>query len=123
MAIIYTFGDNPLADACARECSEFLVAAYPNHSWWVECKSGVLVIKHFEASGRRGLLGMLRKMDSLSHDAGIRKKEVLRAAGELLERASLPRGPRGEDPVTSFEVDDPKLRKYWHAPLHMKTIH
>lgn len=122
MALIQAIGDNPLADAFSKECAEILVAAYPNHSWWVECKGGVLIIKHLEVSGRRGLLGMLRKMDTLSSHASRRKREIIQAAGELLERAALARGPRGDEPVVGFEVDDPELRKYWHRPAHMKLI-
>ena len=116
MALISAIGDNPLADACAKEAAETLVQAYPNHGWWVECKGGVLIIKHLEASGARGLIGMLRKMDQLSNDAGKRKHDIIIAAGELLERAGLGRGGRTDDPVTHFELDDQKLAKYWHAP-------
>jgi hypothetical protein len=123
MALIHCIGDNPLADACAKESAELLVSAYPNHSWWIECKGGVLIIKHLEASGRRGLIGMLRKMDQLSHDATRRKREILMAAGELLERANLARGARTDDPVTTFELDDVKMQKYWAAPLPVKAVH
>lgn len=123
MALINCIGDNPLADACAKEAAEVLCTAYPNHSWWVECKGGVLVIKHLEASGARGLIGMLRKMDALSHDAGRRKKEILLAAGELLERAGLARGARTDDPVTGFELDDKKMSKYWHRPDLIQRLH
>lgn len=122
MALIYCYGDNPLADNCAKEAAENLVTAYPNHSWWVECKQGVLVIKHLEASGARGVIGMLRKMDALSHDARVRKDDILRAAGEMLERANMPRGPRNEDPVTSFELDDVKMKRFWTPPLHQDRI-
>jgi hypothetical protein len=122
MALIHCIGDSPLADSFAKETAEVLVTAYPNHSWWVECKQGVLIVKHLEASGRRGLIGMLRKVDALAHDAGARKREILRAGGELLERAGLRRGPRGEDPVTSFELDDKKLKRYWHTPLQVGVI-
>jgi len=119
MALIHAIGDNPLADNFAKEAAEVLTFAYPNHSWWIECKGGVLVIKHLEASGARGLIGMLRKVEALAHDAGARKREYIRAAGELLERANLARGPRGEDPVLTFELDDRKLEKYWKAPRHL----
>ena len=123
MALILAFGDNPLADSQAKEACEVLVTAYPNHSWWVEVKQGVLIIKHLEASGRRGLIGMLRHLSDLSGDANARKKELVRAAGELLERAHLARGGRGEDPVTGLELDDAKMQKHWHVPLHQRTIH
>src|SRR3990167_8672718 len=110
MALICAIGDNPLADAFAKEAAEILVLAYPNHAWWIECKGGVLIIKHLEASGARGLIGMLRKMNQLPRGKGLRG-ELLRAAGELLERAGLARGPRTDDPVTNFELDDKKLGK------------
>lgn len=122
MALVHCFGDNPLADAYAKDAAEILTTAYPNHSWWVECKQGVLVIKHLEASGARGQVGMLRKVEALAHDAGARKKDLLMAAGELLERAGMPRGARTEDPVTHIELDKP-LRKHWHKPIHGKVIH
>lgn len=116
MAIVTANGDSPLHDALAKEVAETLTFAYPNHGWFVEVKGGVLVIKHLEASGARGLIGMLRKLDALSHDAMARKKDVIRAGGELLERAGLARGARTDDPVLTFELDDKKMEKYWHAP-------
>lgn len=122
MALIHCFGDNLLADAQAKEAAEILVTAYPNHGWWVEVRQGVLIIKHLEASGRRGIVGMLRKLSQLVGDAGARKRELIRAGGELLERAALARGPRGEDPVLSFELDDGKMKRHWHAPLHHRPI-
>ena len=116
MALITAIGDNTLDDAFAKQVAEMLVPVYPNHAWWIECRSGVLIIKHLEASGARGLIGMLRKLDLLPRDATALKRELIRAAGELLERAGMARGARTEDPVTSFEMDDGKMDKYWKAP-------
>lgn len=123
MALITAIGDNPLDDAFAKRVAEILVPAYPNHSWWVECRQGVLIIKHLEASGVRGLIGMLRKLDGLPRDAKALHKEIVRAGGELLERANLARGPRTEDPVRSFDFDDKKMGKYWRAPPQHRIIH
>jgi hypothetical protein len=123
MAIAIAVGDNKLDDAFAKKVLEILVPVYPNHGWHVECKGGVLIIKHLEASGYRGLIGMLRKLDQLPNSAKALQREIVRAGGELLERANLVRGPRGDDPVTSFEMDDKKLDKYWHAPVHQRIIH
>lgn len=117
MAIIAAFGDNPLADNFAKEACEVLVAAYPNHSWMVECRQGVLIIKHAEASGMRGRVGMLRKVASLDHDALARKRDYIRSAGEMLERAGLKRGARSDDPVTHFEMDDKSMNAHWHKPI------
>jgi hypothetical protein len=110
-------------DAFAKRIAEILVPLYPNHSWWVECRQGCLIIKHLEASGARGLIGMLRKIDQLPADSTALKREIMRAGGELLERANLARGGRTDDPVTSFELDDKAHEKYWHAPLHQRVIH
>lgn len=123
MALINAIGDCPLADASAKEAAETLVFAYPNHSWWVEVRQGVLIIKHLEASGARGLIGMLRHLSQLSSSARARKEEIVRAAGELLERAGLARGPRGDDPVTDFKLDDEGMKKHWHPPGLIQTIH
>ena len=103
MAIIYCYGENPLADATAKRAAEALTIAYPNHSWWVECKGGVLVIKHFDISDK---IGMVRKMAALSHDERVFKKDIIMAAGELLERVGLARGGRTDDPVV--KIDAPK---------------
>jgi hypothetical protein len=122
MALIACFGDNPLADAFAKEVAEVIVPMYPNHSWNIEVKQGVLIIKHMEASGARGLIGMLRHMDKLPRGRALRR-ELMRAAGEMLERARLRRGGRTDDPVTSFELDDKSLAKHWHAPFHQPLVH
>lgn len=122
MAIIQCYGDTPLADSHAKEAAEALVTAYPNHSWWVDCRQDTLVIKHLEASGRRGNIGMAKRLSALSHDAKKRKHEIIMAAGELLERCGLKRGSRGDEPVTSIELDA-DLRRHWHQPLHIKVTH
>ena len=119
MALIYAYGDSPLADGHAKEAAEILCAAYPNHSWWVECKGGILLIKHFGISDR---LGMVRKLAALANDAEARKRDIVRAAGELLERAGLARRDFRGEVVQSFDVDKP-LRKHWHRRAAMKVIH
>ena len=123
MALVIAIGDNKLDDAFAKEVAETLTMSYPNHGWWVECRGGVLIIKHIEASGARGLIGMLRKLNMLPTDTTALKKELVRAGGELLERANMKRGARTDDPVTSFELDDKAMEKYWHRPAHSRVIH
>lgn len=119
MALVYCYGDNPLADAHAKEAAEILCSTYPNHSWWVECKGGVLVIKHFGISDR---IGMVRKLAALAHDARARKRDLVLAAGELLERAGLARRDyRGEE-VRNLDVDR-RLGKHWHRKRPMGVIH
>lgn len=123
MALIYCEGDCPLADTMAKQAAEILVGEYPNHSWWVECKQGVLIIKHFGITGER--IGMLRHTSAFSHDAKVFKQDMVRAAGELLERAGQPRGAYKGDPTKQFETDDGKTQKHWgnRPPMHMRVIH
>lgn len=123
MALIYCDGENEMAQGLAREAAEVLVMAYPNHSWWVECRGGALIIKHFEASGLRGTVGMVRHTSALDHDAKVRKHDIVMKAGEMLERAGLKRGANNGDHVTDFEFDDSKMKKHWHVPLIVPVIH
>jgi hypothetical protein len=120
MALIFCNGVTPMEDAYAKRAAESLVTAYPNHSWWVECKGGALIIKHF---GISGTLGMVRHLASLDSSATAFKREVVRAAGELLERAGLPRRDYRGETVKSFDGD--RYTKHWHKRpgMHMKVIH
>ncbi len=123
MALVYAQGDNPNADHLAKEISETLTAVYPNHSWWIEVRQGALIIKHFSISGASGTIGMVRHLSSLVGDATARKREVVRAAGELLERAGLPRGAFQGGRVTQLELDK-GLAKHWRpTPFAVDVIH
>lgn len=120
MALIYCYGDNELADAHAKEAAEILCSAYPNHSWWVECKSGVLIIKHFGISDR---IGMVRKLASLASDATARKRDLVRAAGELLERAGLARRDYRGESVRTLDVDKRLAKHFFPRVFPVKVIH
>lgn len=123
MALIYCDGDNKLAEEWAKRAAEVLTAAYPNHSWWVDCRGGVLVIKHFGITGER--MGMVRHTSALSQDWRTFKTDIIRAAGELLERAGKKRGAFDGSPTTHFETDDAKTQRHWknRPPMTMKVIH
>lgn len=73
----------------AREIAETLTMAYPGHSWHVRIDGGIVIIKNMNISTTAG---MVRQFSDLAHDAGYRKKEVIRAAGEFLEAAHMRRG-------------------------------
>jgi hypothetical protein len=111
MACVYCFGETPLEEAYAKQAVEALTSAYPNHSWWVECRGGVLIIKHFAVSGT---IGMVRHLKSLHASHAILKSEIVRAAGELMERAGLPRRDYRGERVSTLEA--PKhLVKHFHS--------
>jgi hypothetical protein len=73
----------------AKEIAETLSMAYPGHSWHVRIDGGILIIKNMNISTTAS---MVRKFHEIAHDAGYRKAEVIRAAGEFLEAAHMRRG-------------------------------
>lgn len=100
MTIAYAESNNPANLPMAKEMLEVLTEAYPGHSWWVRIDGGIVQVKHFDISGT---IGMVRKYRALAQDAHARKRDVIRAAGELLERAHLRRGRRGPEMVQVLE--------------------
>lgn len=121
MAIIYTYGETKLEESYAKWAAEILAVAYPNHAWRVECRGGALIVKHFDISGAQGSVGMVRHLRFLDHDARVAKEDIKRAAGELLERAGLPRGANDGAPVTNIELPS-EAAKHWHPVLAQSKI-
>lgn len=102
MGLAYAESENPANLPMAKEMLETLHAAYPNHSWWVRIDGGVVIIKHFSISGT---CGMVRPFHIIAHDAQARKRDIIRAAGELLERANMKRGGYEEQAITKFDTE------------------
>jgi len=75
----------------AKDIAETLFEKYPGYLWGVTVQGGVAVIKCLNVSSN---YGFVLKYAAIKDDAGVRKKEVLRAGGEILERAGLKRGER-----------------------------
>lgn len=84
----------------AKEIAETLHAHYPGHLWAVNVKSGVAIIKDLCVSS---LYGYVLKYADIVSDAGTRKKSVINAGGEILERAGLNRGQRTEQSVIAVD--------------------
>lgn len=86
-----------------------LVCAYPGYAWVVMIRGGVLQVKIGDWSQH---WGMALHMNDIQHDAGKRKRDVLRAAGEFLERARMIRGQHhGAKPVSIEGVPDKDLAR------------
>ena len=81
--------DDNRDDGMANEIAGILGEAYPGHPWHVRIGGGMLIIKHMRVSQK---WGVARKYSRVSWDAAVRKREVVMAAGEFLERAGLTRG-------------------------------
>jgi hypothetical protein len=75
----------------ARWVFELLVRAYPSYSWHVVEQDGLLVIKELGLSAIFGPYGMALR-NYKSYSVSQLKHDVIVNAGELLERAGLPRG-------------------------------
>lgn len=93
--------DDDRDDLMARDVASCLCDAYPGHPWHVRIGKGVLIIKHMRITQK---WGVARRYDRLTWDAKARKREVIMAAGELLERAGMARG-KAVDGQTIYRVE------------------
>lgn len=75
----------------AKDIADTLFEKYPGYMWGVAVRSGVAVIKCLNVSS---LYGYVLKYADIKDDANYRKKEVIKAGGEILERARMHRGER-----------------------------
>lgn len=75
----------------AKDIAETLFVKYPGYIWGVNVISGVAVIKCLNVSS---LYGYILKYKDIKDDAGFREKEIIRAGGEILERAKMDRSGR-----------------------------
>lgn len=80
-------------DSMAMEMLRDLSAAYPGHSWFVVIRGGIVHVKDMDISPH---WGMCLHYSDIKDDAKERKRSLIRAAGEFLERANLKRGMKTE---------------------------
>jgi hypothetical protein len=88
--------DEPLAEQMLAD----LVQAYPGHAWFVVIKGGIVHVKDMDLNDK---WGMCLHYSQIKGDAKERKRDILRAAGEFLERANLKRGRKTDDVALSVE--------------------
>ncbi|RLD78860.1 MAG: hypothetical protein DRJ15_10665 [Bacteroidetes bacterium] len=69
----------------AKNIGEHLLKHYPGHLWAVQVYQGLVIIKNLALSGNWGFVLHQDKMDNDG-------KDIVRSAGELLERYNLSRG-------------------------------
>lgn len=81
----------------AKDIAETLFEKYPGYMWAVNVTGGVAVIKCLNVSAN---YGYVLHYSDIKDDAGSRKKQVIHAGGEILERASMKRGERIEGSKT-----------------------
>lgn len=109
--------DDDRDDGMAKEIGSILAEAYPGHPWHIRIGGGVLIIKHMKVSQK---MGIARRYQRIGWDAAVRKREVVMAAGEFLERAGLTRGRviEGEFVKTMEGAKDKDL-----LPAHDRVMH
>lgn len=99
--LLITEGDTRWQEDEAAGVLNLLCAAYPGHPWAVRAAGGVIFIRHLEMPN--GTWGMSVKFGAVNHDAAVLKREVIRMAGEWLERSGLKRGRSNEDEIVRVE--------------------
>lgn len=88
----------------AKTVGDVLYRHYPNYHWWIyaDTKDAVILIKcgEINATISSGLLPSMVIDYNKSQDDSTLVKKIVRAGGELLERANLKRGAfNGEYPT------------------------
>ena len=76
-----------------KEIGEYICAAYPGYSWHIRIDGGCLIIKNMSISETAAMVR--HYSTTIAQDATRLKHDVVMAAGEFLEAASLARG-RGQ---------------------------
>lgn len=74
----------------AKNIAEYLHKHYPGHLWAVMVEKGIITIKNLALSGQ---WGFILHQDKIDNDG----RDIVRAAGELLERYNLHRGKLKEN--------------------------
>lgn len=87
--ILYNEGASQSQEDEAEDIIEVLTLAYPNHPWAVRVYDGGFFIRHLAFPAN---WGMNCKFKSVGHDWAVMKREIIRMAGEWLERAGVSRG-------------------------------
>jgi hypothetical protein len=100
--MIATADVDTLAEMADRQASRggFALCLSGPCKWAVTVRGGAVIIKDLFVSS---LWGYVLKYEAIKHDAKVMKQEVIRAGGEILERARLERGTRTDQAVTQVD--------------------
>ena len=109
-AIIARYNEAPVVaewdevkdQATAQQCAAVLNQHYPGHAWAVNVRSsqGLITILDLNLSGQHGYVLHLRGLYSWDD----LRDRVMRAGGEILERATLPRRAYDDDRVRDLPM-------------------
>ena len=119
MSYCMTESEDPANLPMCKEIGESVCAAYPGYTWHIRIDGGLLIIKNMSISATAS---MVRKFSDIAHDAGARKRDVVRAAGEFLEAAHLSRVRSEQVLATQLEglPKGDKFKPIGNAPVHLE---
>lgn len=100
MSILQAHSEHDQDFTMAKDIADLLFESYPGHLWAVHVRSGVATIHAMNISS---LWGYVLHYANIAHNFGERKRKVLKAGGEILERAHLVRGERRDEVNTVLE--------------------
>jgi hypothetical protein len=98
MTTLHTEGMTDAQESEAKSILEVLTFAYSGHPWSVRVYDGGFFIRHLDFPGT---WGMNHRSQSQTYSSSAMKRQIIRMAGEWLERADLVRG-RSDDTVAKF---------------------
>ena len=110
MSLGVTESETALGHDVCKKALMVLTKYYPRFSWYVRADGGVLDIK-CSALGRASMVRRLRDLDTNDNHF---TKDIIRSAGEFLERGYLKRG--GWDGEYAKKLDGGEKIK-WKSPL------
>lgn len=111
--ILYTEGATKAQEDEAESILAVLTFAYPGHPWGVRVYDGGFFIRHLDFPGN---WGMNCKFKDVGHDSAVMKREIIRLAGEWLERANMIRGRYDAD-QDIVHVEGVPQKNQPHQPL------
>ena len=112
--LLHSEGSTQALQSDADGVLELLTIAYPGHPWAVRVDGGIIFIRHLASPNAQ--YGMICKVNQVNHDAAVLKREVVKMAGEFLERAGLARG-RYDDSEIQFVEGVPEKFRPQHIEL------
>lgn len=99
--LLHSEGSTPALQSDADSILEILCLAYPGHPWAVRVDGGVIFIRHLASPAANW--GMNCKVRNVNHAAAVLKREIVKMAGEFLERAGLARGRYDDTEIQRVE--------------------
>lgn len=112
--LMHSEGSTQALQSDADDVLEILSIAYPGHPWATRVDGGVIFIRHL--ANPNANYGMICKVNQVNHDTAVLKREIIKMAGEFLERAGLARG-RYDDSEIQFVEGVPEKFRPQHIEL------